>query len=154
MALPITNVAYVYDGFAVGDASNPDDFKVNPTIAAGDFLVSTDGGTKVNMATLPVVTPSGSDQIRLSFSASEMNGAQIVMTAKDVAGAEWQEAKLTISIPTGNTETTNDILLGDHVESSTSLRINLKDTTTALVDKTIGGSLLPPNVTITTVESS
>ena len=154
MALPITNVAYVYDGFAVGDASNPDDFKVNPTIAAGDFKVSTDGGTKVNLATLPVVTPSGSDEIRISLSASEMNGARVVVSAKDVAGAEWQQAKLTITIPTGNTETIHDIQEGDHIESSTRLRINKKGTTTSLVDKAITGSLLPPSVTIGTTESS
>lgn len=152
MALPITNVAYVYDGFSVGDASNPDDWKVNPTIAAGDFLVSTDGGTKVNLATLPVVTPAGSDEIRISLSAAEMNGAQVVVSAKDVAGAEWQQAKLTITIPTGNSETTNDLLAGDITETSTSQIIKKRGTSTVLLQKDVTGSLLSPSVTVTTVD--
>ena len=45
-----------------------------------------------------------------------------------------------------------DLLEGDHIETSTSLRINKRGTSTALLEKDITGSLLSPSVTLTTTD--
>jgi hypothetical protein len=44
--------------------------QANPTIAAGDFQVSIDGGALNNPATLPVVSPAASKQIEIALSAA------------------------------------------------------------------------------------
>lgn len=64
-------------------------FQVNPTLAAGDVLVSTDGGATSNLNTLPVVTPAGGTSVKVTVSAAEMNGDNIKITFRDVAGDEW-----------------------------------------------------------------
>lgn len=67
-------------------------FQVNPTIAAGDFKVSIDGGATANPGTLPAVTPAGGKAVKITLSASEMNGDNIFVYASDAAGAEWMDA--------------------------------------------------------------
>ena len=64
-------------------------FQNNPTLAAGDVKVSIDGGALANLATLPVVTPAGSDWVKVSLSSTEMNGDNIMVQFKDAAGNEW-----------------------------------------------------------------
>ena len=64
-------------------------FQSNPTIAAGDFKVSTDGGALANPATLPAVTPGSSKLVKVTLSASEMNGDNVMLIGSDAAGAEW-----------------------------------------------------------------
>ena len=66
-------------------------FQTNPTIAAGDFRVSIDGGALNNLTTLPVVSPAGSKQIKIALSAAEMTGGIITVIASDQAGAEWAD---------------------------------------------------------------
>jgi len=44
---------------ALEDMANPGSFKASPTIAAGDFKVSIDGGALANLATLPSVSRTG-----------------------------------------------------------------------------------------------
>lgn len=80
------------------DQSNRPQFRVSPTIAAGDFKVSTGGGALTNIATLPDVYPVGSKSVRIQLSAAEMSGAVVTVIASDVAGAEWDD--VIISIPT------------------------------------------------------
>ena len=63
--------------------------KSNPTIAAGDFKVSIDGGALANLTTLPTVTPASSVMVKISLSSSEMNGDNITVVCSDAAGAEW-----------------------------------------------------------------
>lgn len=77
--------------FYMGVVSQADTklLQTNPTIAAGDFKVSTDGGALANLTTLPVVTPAGSTAIKFTLSATEMNGDNIYIQLKDAAGAEW-----------------------------------------------------------------
>ena len=151
MPVPVINTAYTFS-VALADVSDPSSFKVSPTIAAGDFQTSLDGGAYANLATLPVVTPSGSVSVLVSLSADEMNGAKVNVLAKDVSGAEWQDLLMTIDIPTGSVESVHDIQEGDIVETSTGQTVNKKNTTTALLAKNITGSLLSPSVTITTKE--
>lgn len=63
--------------------------QVNPTIAAGDFKVSIDGGAFANPSTLPAVTPAAGRAVKCVLSTSEMNGDNIIFVASDAAGAEW-----------------------------------------------------------------
>ena len=64
-------------------------FQNNPTLAAGDFLVSTDGSATTNLDTLPVVTPASSDLIKITVSVAEMTGDNVAIIASDAAGAQW-----------------------------------------------------------------
>lgn len=72
--------------------------QVNPTIASGDFKVSTDGGSLANLGTLPTVTPSGGAMVKISLSTGEMNGDNVTVVCSDAAGAEWCD--LTVNIQT------------------------------------------------------
>lgn len=96
MADPKKNSAYTLR-IGLIDVANRPHFKVNPTLAAGDFKVSIDGGALANLATTPVVEPSGSSIVKVSLSASEMNGDGIAIVAKDAAGNEWDDAIIYIS---------------------------------------------------------
>lgn len=71
-------------------------FQVAPTIAAGDFKVSIDGGAYANLATLPVVTPAAGSTVKISLSAAEMNGDNIHVQCRDAAGAEWCDLSFNI----------------------------------------------------------
>jgi hypothetical protein len=102
MPSPKKNVAYTFY-IALVDVSTGD-FKANPTLAAGDFKVSTDGSAFTNLATLPIVDPTGSTGVKVSLSASEMNGDKILIQCIDVAGSEWSEAIFFIDIDEVNIE--------------------------------------------------
>lgn len=69
--------------------ANPNTFQSSPTIAAGDFKVSIDGGALTNLTTLPVVTPAASKMIKITLSQAEVNGDNITVVWSDAAGAEW-----------------------------------------------------------------
>ena len=84
---------------ALEDYANPGNFKSNPTIAAGDFKVSIDGGALANLATLPSVSPASSIWVLVTVSAAEMNGDSIAIQGIDqTAPKEWGDWAL--SIPT------------------------------------------------------
>ena len=61
----------------------------NPTIAAGDFKVSKDGGALANLTTLPAVTPASSKMVKIDLSATEMTADNVTVVCSDAAGAEW-----------------------------------------------------------------
>lgn len=84
------NTAYTFY-LTLADSASPSSFKVNPTIAAGDFKISKDGGALVNLATLPVVEPAGSVMVKISLSATEMDADKVNVVGIDVAGAEWND---------------------------------------------------------------
>jgi len=67
-----------------------------PTIAAGDFKVSIDGGALNNLATLPTVTPAASKMVKITLSTSEMTGDNITVVCSDAAGAEWCDLLINI----------------------------------------------------------
>jgi hypothetical protein len=73
-------------------------FQSTPTIAAGDFKVSIDGGSLTNLGTLPTVTPAASKMVKITLSQAEINGDNITVVCSDAAGAEWCD--LTINIQT------------------------------------------------------
>ena len=66
-------------------------YKVTPTLAAGDFKLEKDGGAAANLATLPTVTPASGSSLKISFSAAEMQCKQAVLRMVDAAGAEWND---------------------------------------------------------------
>lgn len=86
-AIPKVNTAYIFYGCLVSQADTKL-FKSVPTLAAGDFKISIDGGAFANLATLPTNTP-GTFAVKFSLSAAEMNGDNILVVASDAAGAEW-----------------------------------------------------------------
>lgn len=152
MTLPKQNQAYSFYTALVSQA-NPAEFQIDPTIAAGDFQVSTNGAALANLATLPVVDPAGSSLVRIDLSAAEMNGAKVNIVAIDAAGAEWDQSISTIDVPVGNIDGVYAIEVGDHIETSTRLIVNEEGTSNPLIDKTITGSLLAASVTLTTVDT-
>lgn len=85
---PKKNTAYkMYVGLI--DQSNTKLLKANPTIASGDFKVSTDGGAFANLTTLPSANPASGRAIMIDLSTGEMNGDNIVVQCVDASGAEW-----------------------------------------------------------------
>ena len=103
MATPKKNIAYEFS-IPLIDKAVPLTAKVNPTIASGDFKVSIDNGAFNNLTTLPTIEPVGSILVRIQLSSDEMNGDKIVIWAKDVAGAEWEEVVTFIDVPIENIE--------------------------------------------------
>ena len=95
---PVKNQDFViYVGLE--DMANPGSFKSSPTIAAGDFKVSKDGGTLTNLTTTPDVDPDSSVCLKISLSATEMNADSVVIVGIDqTATKEW--ADFFLSIPT------------------------------------------------------
>lgn len=76
-------------------------FQANPTLAAGDVQVSTDGGAFANLATLPVVTPALGASVKVDLSAAEMNGDNIAVQFIDAAGDEWNDQHILIQTTAG-----------------------------------------------------
>lgn len=68
------------------------DWKTSPTLAAGDFKVSKDGGALANLATLPTVEPAGSAWVLFDLSATEMNADIVQIQAIDqTSPKEWED---------------------------------------------------------------
>lgn len=151
MALPVKGVAYSFYTALVSQAAS-NTFQVNPTIAAGDFQVSIDGGAFANLTTTPQVSPAGTQGVLVSLDATEMDGDKIQVLGVDAGGAEWYDVMAFLDVPAGSEETVVDILEGDHRESKTSLIVFKKGTAIELINKDIIGSLLQAGVTIQTVE--
>jgi hypothetical protein len=95
---PVKNEDFIVY-IALNDASDPKSFKSSPTLAAGDFKVSKDGGALTNLATIPAVEPSSSVLVKITLSATEMNADSVVVVGIDqTATKEW--ADFILSIPT------------------------------------------------------
>jgi len=84
---------------ALPDAAISASFKSSPTIAAGDFKVSKDGGALANLNTLPSVEPASSVMVKITLSATEMTADNVTIVCIDqTATKEW--ADVLINIPT------------------------------------------------------
>lgn len=101
MALPQKGVAYEFY-IALVDAASPASFKASPTLAAGDFQVSKDGGAFGNLATLPVVTPGAGIAVKISLSSTEMTADKVNVQGIDAAGAEWHDVFIALDVPIGS----------------------------------------------------
>lgn len=91
---PKKNATYIFYAGLVSRSTGQ--FQSTPTIAAGDFKVSTDGGALANLTTLPAVTPAASKMVKFTISATEMNGDNITIVGSDAAGAEWDDVLINI----------------------------------------------------------
>lgn len=151
MAEPRRGVSYEMF-IALTNLNEPQFFIENPTIAAGDFQISKDGGIFVDLTTLPVVTPASSNTLKINLSATEMTADKIVINGKDQSADEWADFFAFIDNPENNIESLTDIIEGDHQESSTRIKIFKKGTLDVILDKVVTGSLLSPNVTVNTKE--
>lgn len=94
---PKKGVEYIFY-ISLRSQANTKVMQSNPTIAAGDFKVSIDGGALANPATLPAVTPASSKMVKVTLSTSEMNGDNITLVCSDASGSEWCD--LTVNIQT------------------------------------------------------
>lgn len=84
---PVKNAAFTFRIVLFAQSDNQ--IKTTPTIAAGDFKVSTDGGALANPGTLPSESPASSGQVLITLTADEMNGDEIVVRWIDASGDEW-----------------------------------------------------------------
>ncbi len=87
-SIPKKASAYLFY-VGLSDQSNTKVFKANPTLAAGDFKLSKDGGALVNLTNMPTVTPAAGVLVQVSLTASEMSADTITLVFSDQAGAEW-----------------------------------------------------------------
>ena len=71
------------------DQSNTKLLKSTPTLAAGDFKISIDGGAFANLTNLPTVTPAAGRSVKFVLTQAEVNGDNLVIACVDAAGAEW-----------------------------------------------------------------
>lgn len=94
-------------------AKGTTDILVSPTIAAGDFMISKDGGAFAQLATLPVVSPAGSAQVKFELSLAESEALSATIIGIDQAGSEWEDIFIDVPI----TEETTLHFLG-HLEKS------------------------------------
>lgn len=84
---------------ALSDMSTPGSFKANPTIAAGDFKISKDGGAFANLNTLPSVSPASGIAVVITLSATEMTADYVFVQCIDqTSPKEWGD--LAFGIPT------------------------------------------------------
>jgi len=90
MPAPKKNVAYSFSTALVDQANRPS-FKVSPTLATGDFTLIGNGGAPVNLTTLPIQDPPGTIAVKISLTQAEMNFDRVMIVARDVAGAEWDD---------------------------------------------------------------
>ncbi len=120
--------------FALSDNLNPGEFKANPTIAAGDFQISKDGVTFANLTNLPVVSPSGSIQVKATITVAEMTGTEHVgiKGIDQTATEEWAQIYIPIDVPTLTV-----VGIGEQVEEIYT-RLAL-DTAKPLTNKADGG---------------
>lgn len=93
---PVKNEDFAFR-LSLESYTNPGNFQSNPTIAAGDFKVSVDGGALSNLTTLPTVSPASSVLVLVSLSSSEMNGDVISIVCIDqTSPKEWADTVVTI----------------------------------------------------------
>lgn len=151
MPQPQKGVAYEFF-VSLTDIFDPLFFITNPTIAAGDFKVSVDGGALANLTTLPVVTPALSSVVKVNLSAIEMFGDKIVVTAKDVVGDQWGDIMAFLDVEEGTTQSVLDLLDGDFEVTKFRSITRKKGTAIILRDKDVSGSRLSVNDTIRTTE--
>ncbi len=99
--MPKKNQALVIN---VGLQSNADPsiHIVAPTLQAADFNISQDGAAFTALEDIPTVDPAGSDNIKITLTAAEMNADTVVVNCKDNAGAAWASLKLTMNTDTGD----------------------------------------------------
>lgn len=96
MVPPKINTQYILY-LSLPSAGNLGLIQANPTLAAGDVKVSTDGGAFANLGTLPTVTPAAGKAVKMTLSTTEMNGDNILVVFSDqTSPAEWLDIVISI----------------------------------------------------------
>ena len=113
--------------------SSPGVFQVNPTLAAGDVQVSTDGGAFTNLDTLPAVTPAGGVTVKVTLSVAEMTGDNVMVTFIDAAGSEWLSDSVNLQPSVAQLDDLvadiwNEVLTGGTYNITSSAGKRLRDT--------------------------
>jgi len=73
------------------------DIVVNPTLAAGDVTVHTADTDKGSIDTLPTVTPSSQESVKVTLSTDEMNGAYLAIIFIDQTSPKaWDDLYISI----------------------------------------------------------
>lgn len=152
MADPVKGQPYEFSIPLVA-VEDPASFVLNPTIAAGDFQISQDGGPYINLANLPVVSPALSSSVLFSLTGAEMDADRVVVNGIDVTGNEWEDVQVLVPTPTGSSESVFDIIVGDVTENSVLSTTVKRGTAEVLLEKAIAGSQLNPNITIQTTDA-
>jgi hypothetical protein len=107
---PVKGAAYTFRAGLFAQSDNQ--IKTTPTIAAGDFQLSKDGGALANLATLPTESPASSGQVLISLSATEMNADELWLRALDASGDEWHSNIWTIHTAAQTFDTTDGVADG------------------------------------------
>lgn len=82
---------------ALRDVNDPKSFKVNPTIAAGDFKVKKDTGVPTNLTNLPAVDNAAEIWLKISLTSTEMNADTVCIQGIDATAVkEWSDFALYI----------------------------------------------------------
>lgn len=99
---PEKNATFTFNiGLSAKDGSG---LVANPTIASGDFQVSTDNGALGNLGTTPTVSPASGRVVKITLSAAEMNGDDIIVVGSDAAGDEWSDVLIHIKTTTNQND--------------------------------------------------
>lgn len=85
----------------------------SPTLADNDVQVSKDGGAFTKLTNLPVVSPAGTAQVKVTLTDDEMDADIVGVQFQDQAGAEWSDKFIEIktdvitggTVKTGSTTT-------------------------------------------------
>lgn len=95
--MPIRAAAFTFEIPGVYSQADPTIFQVAPTIAAGDFWISTDGGGWNALTNTPTVIIAGSVDTMIQFvlTATEMTADRVAIKWVDAAGAEWISGGIT-----------------------------------------------------------
>lgn len=91
---PVKSAEYIFCIALFAQSDNQ--IKTTPTIAAGDFKVSTDSGATSNLDTLPSESPAGSGNVKITVSAAEMAGDNVSVIWIDASGDEWHSGLVNI----------------------------------------------------------
>jgi len=97
---PKRGEAYNFE-VALTSQSDTNVFQTSVTLAAGDVLVSKDGGATSNISSLP--TEIGSTGIlKVTLTAAEMTADRVAVLFHDQTGDEWADLLVTIQTVTDN----------------------------------------------------
>lgn len=85
--------------YVVLPAASGSDLQANPTLAAGDFKISKDGGAFANLTTTPSVSPASGVQVLVQLSAAEAEFTHAVIAAIDTATKQWKDNAWALHTP-------------------------------------------------------
>ena len=93
---PRRNAAFV-TRVSLDSYATPGRAQVAPTLAAGDVKIDKDGAGLNNLGTLPTVSPSGSQLVLVSLTATEMDADIVTIVFRDqTTTPEWCDLTLCI----------------------------------------------------------